>query len=365
MTPLDRLAASIRRAPMLRDRTNAIATALMGVTLAYAGIRLVEWAVVNAIWWLPPEGGSQACRAVRGDGACWAVVADRFRFMLFGAYPFGEQWRPAVSCLLFATLYSASTVRTWWNWRLLGLWIALTAAAVALLRGGLFGLSDVPSEFWGGLPLTFILSTVGFAVAFPLAVALALGRRSDLPAIKGLCIAYIELVRGVPIVTFLFMAAVMFPLFVPQGLALDKLLRAQVALVLVIAAYVAEVIRGGLQAIPKGQYEAAASIGLSYWPSMMLIVLPQALRVSIPALVNTFIASFKDTSLVIVIGLFDLLGAAKAVIVDAKWVGFGVEVYLFVATVYFAFCSGVSQYSQRLERTLMPGSRPRPTGDAF
>ena len=191
--------------------------------------------------------------------------------------------------------------------------------------------------------MTFLLSTVGFAVAFPLAVALALGRRSELPAIKGLCIAYIELVRGVPLVTFLFMAAVMFPLFVPQGLTMDKLLRAQVALVMVIAAYVAEVIRGGLQAIPKGQYEAAASVGLPYWPSTMLIVLPQALRVSIPALVNTFIAFFKDTSLVIVIGLFDLLGAAKAVIVDPKWVGFGVEVYLFVALVYFAFCFGVSQ----------------------
>ncbi len=325
------------------------------------------WAMVNAVWWLPPEAGSEACRAVRGDGACWAVIAERFRFMLFGAYPFAEQWRPAVGCLLFVTLYAASTVRAWWNWRLLGLWVLLPAAAVALLRGGLFGLSNVASEFWGGLPLTFILSTVGFAVAFPLAVALALGRRSDLPAIKGLCIAYIELVRGVPLVTFLFMAAMMFPLFAPQGLSidkLDKLFRAQVAFTMVIAAYVAEVIRGGLQAIPKGQYEAAASIGLGYWPTTMLIVLPQALRVSIPALVNTFIAFFKDTSLVIVIGLFDVLGAAKAVIVDAKWVGFGVEVYLFVAIVYFAFCFGVSQYSQRLERVLMADrhldSRTRP-----
>ena len=205
--------------------------------------------------------------------------------------------------------------------------------------------------------MTFLLSTVGFAVAFPLAVALALGRRSSLPAIRGLCIAYIELVRGVPLVTFLFMAAVMFPLFVPQGLTMDKLLRAQVALVMVIAAYVAEVIRGGLQAVPRGQDQAAASIGLSYWPSTLLIVLPQALRVSIPALVNTFIAFFKDTSLVIVIGLFDLLGAAKAVIVDAKWVGFGAEVYVFVAIVYFAFCFGVSQYSQRLERVLMVEGR--------
>jgi len=338
---------------MFRNRTNAIATAILGALIAYAGFSFVKWAVVNAIWSLPQDAGSQACRVARGEGACWAVIAERARFILCGAYPFSEQWRPAVACLLFVTLYAASTVRTWWNWRLLGLWIALPAAAVTLLRGGVAGLPDVPTEVWGGLPLTFLLSTVGFAVAFPLAVALALGRRSELPAIKGLCIAYIELVRGVPLVTFLFMAAVMFPLFVPQGLDVDKLLRAQVALVMVIAAYLAEVIRGGLQAIPKGQYEAAASIGLRYWPSTILIVLPQALRVSIPSLVNTFIAFFKDTSLVIIIGLFDLLGAARAVIADSKWVGFGVEVNLFVAVVYFAFCYAVSQYSQHLERVLL------------
>ena len=348
-----RLSAAVRRAPMFRDRTNAIATAIIGAAIAYAGFMFIRWGLVNAIWWLPEDGGSQVCRAARGEGACWAVIAERVRFILSGAYPFAEQWRPAVACLLFVTLYAASTVRAWWNWRLLGLWIAVPMVAVTLLRGGFFGLPEVSSESWGGLPLTFLLSTVGFAVAFPLAVALALGRRSPLPAIKGLCIAYIELVRGVPLVTFLFMAAVMFPLFVPQGLTVDKLLRAQVALVMVIAAYVAEVIRGGLQAIPHGQYEAAASIGLSYWPTTLLVVLPQALRISIPALVNTFIAFFKDTSLVIVIGLFDLLGAAKAVIVDPKWVGFGVEVYLFVAFVYFAFCYGVSQYTQRLERVLI------------
>jgi general L-amino acid transport system permease protein len=190
---------------------------------------------------------------------------------------------------------------------------------------------------------------VGFAVAFPLGVGLALGRRSELPAIKGLCVAYIELVRGVPLITFLFMASVMFPLFVPQGLAVDKLLRTQLAFIMVISAYLAEVVRGGLQAIPKGQYEAATSLGLPYWPSMVLVVLPQALRLSVPALVNTFIAFFKDTSLVIVIGLFDLLGAAKAVIVDARWMGFGVEIYLFAGAVYFAVCFAVSQYSRRLE----------------
>jgi len=352
MTAFTRAAASIRRAPIFRDRTNAIVTAILGAAIVYSGVRLFEWAIVNAIWSLAGDADSQVCRAARNDGACWAVIAERFRFILFGTYPFAEQWRPAIACLLLVTLYAVSTVRSWWSRWLIVVWIVLPAAAVALLRGGWFGLSDVPTEFWGGLPLTFLLATVGFAAAFPMAVALALGRRSHLPAIKGLCIAYIELVRGVPLVTFLFMAAVMFPLFVPNGTTIDKLLRAQIALGMVIAAHVAEVIRGGLQAIPKGQYEAAASLGLSYWSSTILVVLPQALRVSIPALVNTFIAFFKDTSLVIVIGLFDLLGAAKAVIVDAKWVGFGVEVYLFVALIYFSFCFGVSQYTQRLERVL-------------
>ncbi len=363
MTAIRELLASIRRAPMFRDRLNTISTIVLGAAIAYAGARFLRWGIVNAIWYLPPSVGSEPCRAIRGSGACWAVVSERFRFMLDGAYPFADQWRPAVASVLFIVLYAASMVRAWWTRWLLALWILLPATAVLMLRGGILGLSYVPSELWGGLPLTLLLSTIGFAAALPAAVVLALGRRSSLPAIRLLCITYIEFVRGVPMITLLFMAAVMFPLFVPQGLPIDKLLRAQVAIIMVVAAYVAEVIRGGLQAVPRGQYEAAASVGLTYWTSTMLIVLPQALRVSIPALVNTFIAFFKDTSLVIVIGLFDLLGAAKAVIVDAKWVGFGVEVYLFVASIYFAFCFIVSQYSQRLERVLRVDRPQQPVGD--
>jgi general L-amino acid transport system permease protein len=250
-------------------------------------------------------------------------------------------------------LYAASAVRVWWTRWLLAAWIAVPAVAVAIMRGGIAGLAEVPSDSWGGLPLTFLLSTVGFAVAFPFGVLLALGRRSTLPAIRALSVAYIELIRGVPLVTVLFMAAVMFPLFVPQGFAIDKLLRAQIAFVMVIAAYLAEVVRAGLQAIPKGQRDAAASLGMGFWPATILVVLPQALRVTIPALVNTFIGFFKDTSLVAVIGLFDLLGAGKAAIVDPHWVGFGVEVYLFVAAVYFTFCYAVSRYSRHLEHILM------------
>jgi len=341
---------------MWRDRTNAIATLVLGGILVYLASRFVSWAVVNAIWTLPPDADSSLCRAARGEGACWAVIHERFRFVILGGYPYDEQWRPAVACVLFVLLYVMSARRAWWTPWLLVPWIALPAGAIVLLRGGVIGLDEVASEFWGGLPLTFVLSTVGFAAAFPLAVALALGRRSDMPAMRTLSITYIEIVRGVPLVTFLFMASVMFPLFIPQGLPVDKVLRAQIAFVIVIAAYVAEVVRAGLAAIPKGQYEAAANLGLRFWPATMLIVLPQALRVSIPALVNTFIGFFKDTSLVIVIGLFDLLGAARAVIVDPKWVGFGVEVYLFAAAVYFVVCWAVSRYSDYLERALMARS---------
>jgi general L-amino acid transport system permease protein len=347
-----RLVRVLRRAPMFRTRGNVVATLALGALVAYFGSRLVSWAVVHAIWSLPPGAGSGVCLAAKGDGACWAVVGERARFILFGTYPFGEQWRPGVACALFVALYLASAVRAWWTRWLLVAWVAVPLAAVILLRGGALRLTDVPSGFWGGLPLTLLLSTAGFAAAMPAAIALALGRRSDLPVIRVLSIVYIELVRGVPIITFLFMAAVMFPLFVPQGFTLDKLLRAQIAFAMVIAAYLAEVVRGGLQGVPEGQYEAAAAIGLRFWPTTILIVLPQALRASIPALVNTFIGFFKDTALVTVIGLFDLLGAAKAVLVDAKWVGFGVEVYLFAAAVYFVFCYSVSRYSQRLERAL-------------
>jgi general L-amino acid transport system permease protein len=293
------------------------------------------------------------------DGIASADVFERVHFILLGPYPLGQHWRPAIACLLFVALYVSSALVLWrkpapvhlGRW-LLTLWIGLPAIAIVLLRGGVLGLTDVTTEFWGGLPLTFLLSTVGFAGASPLAILLALGRRSTLPAIRLLSIAYIELIRSVPLVSVLFMASVMFPLFVPASFTVDKLLRAQIAFTLVIAAYLAEVVRAGLQAIPTGQYEAAASLGLSFWPTTLHVVLPQALRISIPSIVNTFIAFFKDTSLVAVIGLFDLLGAARLVIVDPKWMRASVEVYAFAAAVYFIVGYAISHYSQQLERRM-------------
>ena len=285
--------------------------------------------------------------------AGWAAVREHFRFVLLGAYPYDQQWRPALACLLFLSLYVLSARRACWRRWLPAAWLALVTGAIVLLRGGLLGLAPVPTESWGGLPLTLLLATVGFAAAFPPAVALALGRRSRLPAVRALSIAYIEVMRGVPLVTFLFMASLMFPLFVPPGFTIDKLVRAQVALALVMAAYLAEVVRAGLEAVPAGQREAAASLGLRFGPATVLVVLPQALRIALPALVNTFIGFVKDTSLVTVIGLFDLLGAARAVTVDPRWFGAAVPVYLLAAAVYFTFCFAVSRYSQNLERRLM------------
>lgn len=347
----------IRRAPMFRDRTNTIATAVLGALVVYFGWRFAGWAVTHAIWTLPDGAGSALCRAEKGRGACWAVVHERFRFILLGAYPPGEQWRPVAACALFMALHLASVIRAWWKPWLVVAWIVVPTAAIVLMRGGVAGIVAVPTASWGGLPLTFVLSSGGFAAAFPLAIGLALGRRSQMPAVRVLCIFYIELVRAVPLVTFLFMASVMFPLFVPEGFVVDKLLRAGIAYVMVIAAYLAEVVRAGLEAVPQGQHEAAASLGLPFWRATAFVVLPQALRGTIPAIVNTFITFFKDTSLVAVIGLFDLLGTAHAVIADGRWVEFGVEVYLFVACVYWVFCFAASRYGHHLEQVVARSHR--------
>ncbi|RAI59544.1 amino acid ABC transporter permease [Roseicella frigidaeris] len=336
-------------------RTNLFSSWLnSAVTLlvAYLVIRwligFVEWGIVNAVWSVP-NNQTQACRDLKGIGACWAVVTEKHRFILFGTYPYEEHWRPALCILLFVGLYVVSAMRRFWRKELALVWIAVLAAIGVLMWGGVLGLSYVPQERWGGLVITLILATFGLAFAFPLAILVALGRRSRLPAIKAICVLYVELIRGVPLISLLFMASVMFPLFLPEGMNIDKLLRAQIAIILFAGAYLAEVVRGGLQALSKGQYEAADALGLSYWKKTGLIILPQALRLVIPPLVNTFIGFFKDTSLVLIIGIFDLLTAGKTAIIEPAWQGFGVEVYLTVGAIYFVFCFAMSKYSQRLE----------------
>ncbi len=339
------------RANLFSSWINTAVTLVLAYLIIRWTIGFVEWGIVNAVWSVP-NNQTQACRDLRGIGACWAVITEKHRFILFGTYPYEEHWRPALVCLLFIGLYAVSAMRRFWRKELALVWIATLTLIGVLMWGGVFGLTYVPQERWGGLPITLILATFGLAFAFPLAILVALGRRSSLPAIKALCVVYVELIRGVPLISLLFMASVMFPLFLPEGMNIDKLLRAQIAIILFAGAYLAEVVRGGLQALPKGQYEAADALGLSYWQKTGFIILPQALRLVIPPLVNTFIGFFKDTSLVLIIGIFDLLTAGKTAIIEPAWQGFGVEVYLTVGAIYFVFCFAMSKYSQNLEAEL-------------
>ena len=344
------------RANLFNSVFNTILTLIAVYFLAVTVPPLIRWAFIDAVW---NAANGQACRGPGGQevGACWAFIGEKLRFILFGRFPYTEQWRPLLVVALFVGLILASCDRRLWGRRLLLLWPAGLAVIGILMWGGVFGLRYVGTEYWSGLPLTLILAVIGMLFAFPFAILLALGRRSQLPAVRMVSVAYIELVRGVPLITVLFMASVMLPLFLPSGFTIDKLLRAQVAFILFAAAYLAEVIRGGLQAIPKGQIEAADALGLGYWRRTRLIVLPQALTMVIPPLVNNFIGAFKNTSLVLIIGLFDLLNTANAALTDPNWQGFAPEAYIFTAAIYFCFCFFMSRYSLMLERTFNQGRR--------
>ena len=311
---------------------------------------IVEWAFIKANI---SAATAQECRGT--GGACWAFIYEKHRLILFGLYPYDEQWRPLIATCILLGVIVLSGFRQLWNFSLVLIWTVALIAVAILMWGGIFGLKFVENSLWGGLPLTLILSTFGIAFAFPIGVILALGRRSQMPAIKAICVVYIELIRGVPLISLLFMSAVMLPLFLPEGMSIDKLLRAQIAIIMFAAAYIAETVRGGLQAIPKGQFEGAESLGLNYWQMMRLVVLPQALKIVIPPLVGIFIAMFKDTSLVVVIGIFDLTQAAKAALTDQSWRGFSSELYIFIALIYFVFCYSMSKYSQSLEKRLSTG----------
>jgi general L-amino acid transport system permease protein len=341
------------RANLFSSISSSLITLILIGLLVKAVASLVQWGLWDAVFSVPGNDTS-ACRAARGLGACWAVIPEKYRFILFGTYPFDQQWRPAIATLLFIALFYLSTRRSLWGRSLVYLWAAALVLIGILMWGGVLGMPFVVQDRWGGLPVTLILATFGLAFGFPLGILVALGRRSKLPAIRSLCVLYVELIRGVPLISLLFMASVMFPLFMPDGVNIDKLLRAQIAIVLYAGAYLAEVIRGGLQAVPRGQHEAADALGLSYWRKQRLIILPQAIRHVIPPLVNTFIAFFKDTSLVLIIGIFDLLTTAKTAIIDPAWQSFSVEVYAFVAVIYFAFCFAMSRYSRRLEAQSNP-----------
>ena len=254
--------------------------------------------------------------------------------------------------MILFCLLGFSRNRRFWRKELGYAWLVGLSIMGVLMRGGIFGLTSVESTSWGGLPLTLLLAVFGLTAAYPLGVVLALGRQSQLPAIKSLCIVYIELIRGVPLISLLFMSSVVFPLFLPQGITVNKILRAQAAIILFTAAYIAEVVRGGLQAMARGQYEAADSLGLNYYQTMRLVILPQALKIVIPPTVSILISAFKDTSLVVIIALFDLLKTTQSVLSNPEWMGFSREAYIFVAILYFLGCFSMANYSRKLEREL-------------
>ena len=339
------------RANLFGDRATGLMTLLLGGALLYAALQFFSWAVIRAAW-LPDY---DACR-VEGVGACWGVVAEKYRFIIFGRYPYEEQWRPLIATALMLGLLVASCTRVFWKTWLVLVWVVVLAAVFALMYGNVMGLAKIETDRWGGLPLTILLASLSMTLAFPLAVAVALGRRSDLPAIRTFCTLYVELIRGVPLISVLFMASFMFPLFMPVGFSIDVLIRVLAGITLFAAAYMAEVIRGGLQAIPKGQLEAAATLGLSYWQTQVKIVLPQALAMVVPSIMNNFIGLFKDTSLVTIVSLYELTGALSlAINSDANWRPFKIEGYMFIAMIYFAFCFSMSRYSIWVEKQVNKG----------
>jgi len=329
------------------DWKSTVATIIVALLAIRFLPELANWAIFKAVF----EANANDCQAARGVGACWGVITEKARFIVMGRYPFEQQWRAEFATGLLLGLLVVSCTRRFWKPWLAPAWIAVLVVYFILMRGGILGLPVVPTDLWGGLPLTIMLATLGIVLAFPIAIVVALGRRSNMPAIRSLCVFYVELIRGVPLISVLFMASFLFPLFVPVGMSPDVLVRVLVGITLFAAAYLAETIRGGLQAVPKGQIEAAATLGLSYWQTQRKIVLPQALAIVVPSIMNNFIGIFKDTSLVTIVSLYELTGAMTlALNSDADWRPFKIEAYIFITLIYFVFCFAMSRYSLWIEQ---------------
>ncbi len=327
---------------------NTILTILILSLFWFSILPFLKWAFIDSLW-LPTSNCKES------TGACWSIISYNYKIILFGFYPQDILWRPFTAICILIIMLFISRNRKYWNVVLVYAWIISLLIMGILLKGGLFGLVNVDIEKWGGIILTLLLSVFGLTAAYPLGVILALGRQSKMPMIKTFCIFYIELIRGVPLISLLFMSSVVFPLFLPEGVFINAVLRAQVAIIMFTAAYIAEVVRGGLQGMNKGQYEAADSLGLNYSQTMRLIILPQALKIVIPPSVSILISAFKDTSLVVIIGLYDLLKTTKSVLSEPKWNGFSTEAYIFLALIYFICCFFMSTYSRKLEKELNTG----------
>jgi general L-amino acid transport system permease protein len=348
------------RANLFPTPLNSVASLLLGGFLVWQIWGVLDWAVFRAVWVgvdreaciTPPYEGA-------APGACWAFVWARISQFVYGFYPAEERWRVDVLALVFAGLIVALAVPRipYKRFSFIAFVVGVPLLCYGLVFGAFPGLVEVPTNNWGGLMLTLIVAVSGIVGSLPLGILLALGRRSDMPIVRGFCVAFIEIWRGVPLITVLFMASIMLPLFLPQGMNTDKLFRVIVGVALFSSAYMAETVRGGLQAIPKGQYEAAKALGLGYWKMTGLIILPQALKIVIPGIVNTFISLLKDTTLVLVVGLFDFLGIIQAGASDQKWVSAETARtgYFFAALVFWAMCFSISRYSIHMERRLATG----------
>lgn len=347
--PLRPRATRMRLNPLFSSPTNgAITLVLIGMIL-WIGRPVLHWAVLDAVW----VGTADDC-AASDTGVCWAFVGEKLRFILFAFFPQDLQWRPAIATVAVLLLLACSAMPRFWSRRLIGVWIAALTAA-CLLISGVVAPPIVSTNHWGGLPITVFVSIMGLGFAFPLAVLLALARRSRMRILRLLAVTYIEVLRGVPMIVVLYVAMLIVPMALPAGALVDKLLRAQIGITLFASAYLAEIIRAGLQALPAAQSDAARALGLTYWQTARLIILPQALRAVIPAIVNLSVGILLNTSLLSVIGIYDLLNAAKSSATDPQWLGFYTEAYVLVAAIYFAFSFCASRYSLWLERHLRAG----------
>lgn len=329
---------------LFSSKANALLTFAALFFLWQALPPLVSWAITDATWSL----SSTPCSAEK-TGACWTFIFVKFRVLMFGLYPEHFLWRPVLACAIFFLVCAITVFRLLRTRYLLPLWFFLPLPLFFLINGGM-GLEIVDQSLWGGLMLSIGLAAIGIIMSIPFGILLALGRRSDMIIVKSLSIGTIESIRGVPLITILFMASVMLPMFLPQSMDINNLLRVQIGIILFSSAYIAEVVRGGLQAIPRGQIEAAVSLGLKKWTVTCFVVLPQALRHVIPSLIGRCVALFKDTSLVIIVGLLDFLGMIKASAQDPEWLGYDAEAYIFCALIYWIFCFSMSQYGKSIER---------------
>lgn len=321
--------------------------------LIWIAWKVLDWAVFSAVF--DTSGRPDACHAAKG-GACWSVIAARWRILFFGLYPYEEQWRSALACVVVVAMTVLSCVPAFWTGKRIALvWGIGTTVFYALMKGGIAGLPYVGEEMWGGLALTLFIFVTTCLIGFPLAICLALLRRSQLPWISRTTGLIIDTIRSLPLISILFTFAIVVPFMLPQWLQGEKLYRVIVGSALFFAAYQAEIVRGGMQGVPRGQEEASMALGLNYWQRISRILLPQAMRNALPATINQFVIAFKETSLVIIVGFFEILASGNAAFGTGEWRFAYVEVYVFIALIYFTFVFSLSRYGAFLERRMAVG----------